>query len=395
MRAVSGADASLVELEMAWKKVGLAGAGAVLLAALGAGASETGTARWRLAATGYPEGVTTEDELAEYRAARAADLMKWADQAEDRGAEFDRRVAVANWILAYQLEPMASRLFLGIPDHDDAGQAHEFLVPAVRQLERARAVLGQAGEEEAARVKKIEVLEAFAAALTAHWGTPDTSPEQRDQLLREAGFKLAAILEHERRDVADAALMWQACLFGQRGQFERAMDLIPLVLQESEPSTGHAYFAGLWRCRYMAEQIEGWAAALALLMRLEAGTEGRFADFDRRREARAAAALCRRQILGQWLKALRNAGEPERAAWCERAIARLDRGPFGAAEPAELLRLGTCVSDVADLEEALKAMNKSEPGAVDVKSGGLSHHTRAGVDGEPAERFDCEQGEGG
>ena len=67
-------------------------------------------------------------------------------------------------------------------------------------------------------------------------------------------------------------------------------------------------------------------------------------------QAQRAAALVRRQITMKWAEVLRGEDKPDRAAWCERSIARIDEDYFTGDEPAELLRLGLAAPAIVDLK---------------------------------------------
>ena len=90
-----------------------------------------------LSATLYPDDVTDQARFASYLSERTDALIDAARQAPDQRARIERHLAVANWILARQIEPQITRLLLGNDEPRDnqavaasVAQAQEWLTTA-------------------------------------------------------------------------------------------------------------------------------------------------------------------------------------------------------------------------------------------------------------------------
>lgn len=324
-------------------------------------------------------------------------LVKRAEAARGALESFDRHLLAANWMMAYELEPMATRLLLRASESKDAASVAEKLAVVADQLEAARKVWETLREDKSLsrdarwqREGRLAGLRAFAEAFASLWPTPEVKKETRRAALRRAASDIAVVLEDDRPGVAAGAQLWQAYLYAQSDRLPRAIDLLPAALSKPPNGDVFGFYARLLRCRYVAREHGGFAAAAALLARIEKrGADWFEAESDQEAASRAAA-LVRRSVLADWEKSFREAGKPQRAQWCRAAIARLDEQFFPPGSPNEVLRLLRAVPylvDEAQLKEALKEKQKKpQPSALeedpkpDMTSSGVGDPTSTGID---------------
>lgn len=323
----------------------------------------------RLFTGDYPSSVQNEQQLADYARHFADVLGRRADRADDPTRELDLRLLAANWILAYQIEPMATRMLLGMPEEQDAADGGGFASAAGKHLARADELLeqlaGKVEEAEALRSRRMqaEYLAAFAGAFEVLWRDDFDDDESRDLAFSDAASELSIVLEDNREEVAVAAQLWQAYLYVQRSRLTRAVDLLPAAISDPGGSRRYGLYARLMRCRLTAEMVEGAAASVALLARMEERCLTWFGKEDRRRAAQRTAALFRRQLTDGWGEALNTAGQTQRAQWCERMVSEIDRDYFPPPGPHEVLRLGRAIPAIVELDESIRGLEESDPAA--------------------------------
>ena len=332
-------------------------------------------------------------ELATRVAAAAdelADAARKAERAGEARTALDRYLTAANWILAYQIEPMASRLLLDVPQPDDADTALAFVNRARAQLARAASIFKTIKDDPAlvepnerwTLSDRLEALQGFASAFQAVWRTDYAGDSQRDEALTQAAGRLSVAREDDREVVAAGAQLWQAYLYAARGRTERAIDLLPSVMTNPTGARRYGFYARVLRCRLLVAAHESYSASIALLARLEEQAMQWFIRHERGQQAQRVAALVRRQITAQWAEHLRQAGQPERAAWCDRAIGEIDVDYFDPSEPVSVLRLSTAAPAIVDLSapagkidpSAAKGDKPDEDGDKPIENEGESEH---------------------
>jgi hypothetical protein len=306
-------------------------------------AESTATGGWVLSPSAYPKGVEREtDHLALIRVQREALLARAATATEaPQVVEFN--LAAANLILAQELEPFASRALLGLGQPEDAPAARATLGAARACLASAAGALEGWTDGDPKDVTPYrdwhETLDAFATALETVWPAEGNAAAPAE---RRGTVALAALLEHDRRDVAAAALLWQAVLYRLTDRADRALELLPRATDRVErAAAAYDFQARLLRCRLLADRGDR-AAACALLLQVEERVPDWFRDDEARAEALNGVTLVRTQILEQWRAALDPTGAAAERAWCDRALARI-RQTRGEAAPAPVPRLGQTI----------------------------------------------------
>jgi hypothetical protein len=274
------------------------------------------------------------------------ELAKRADADVPSLRTVDLRLAAANRLLSGPLAPMLSRRFLDIPQPDDPAAARGILDEASRQLALAGAALeklsGAETQDEAGvaeRTEGLALMRAFASAADAFWESPSTPPASPNDAVRDATLDLAVLMEDRRSDVASTARLWRAHLFEQRGDRTRALDLLPTELEPPVADPSISLYMRLLRCRLSLKDQGSFPATIALTNRLEVATGQWFTAPAEAAAARRTVAFVRRGMLQHWSAALTTADMADRAAWCDRAVQRIDQAHFQTPESAELLPL--------------------------------------------------------
>jgi len=314
----------------------------------------------------FPEGVKTEDDYAAWLSDTATRLAREADDAREPATKVERLLTAANFILARQIEPAASRSLLGISEAADARSMALHVSTATAMLVETEKLTGSLEPSEELREERLsawrdahQTLDAFARALAAFAlsanetppasrpaGEAESSKPEADEtdpqhVQRLAAAGLAVCLEDDRPAVVAAALLWQSVLFGGIGEVDRAMRLLPLATRSVGRAAGSLeFYARLQRCRYTAAR-DGDAAAVALLLQMEEQCIDWFAgDEPRQDEAIRTAALTRIQLLATWANGLPPDADTERD-WCRQAADAARREQFHQHET--VLRLEEAV----------------------------------------------------
>ncbi len=296
---------------------------------------------WRLSSSLYPGGI--DDEAGYFLWLRARRDL-WAPEVIQSagllGAVYEDLVP-ANMMLAWETEPFASRRLLGISRVGDEAAMRSALALVRKRLTAARANLADRNADglldTAPDHALYSTLSSFTTALEAVWS--QGQDESALQAKRVGVYTLAVLLEHQRKDVASAAMLWQAVLYRQMGRLDKAFQLLPLA---TEPVDGdarrHQFFARLLRCRLVADR-GGYAAAYSLLLRIERRIAEWFATEPAYSEATHAAMLIRLQVLEQWRDTLDPTTETGEIQWCNKAAARIRQALSTHGNKTQLLRL--------------------------------------------------------
>lgn len=325
------------------------------------------TGEFVLSAVAYPDGVQGEAAFTTYLARQAEVLASPVDEASGAEQRIAAALKSANWILARQIEPAASRLFWEHPRPGDrenildlVGQAKAQLAIAAELEEKAKPDTAEdehlLGENHETRL----TLQAFAEAIEAHFtgedktsenGQPatDSSPLQRATALRRAASGLAIATEDAAPDVVAASVLWQALLLEKAGRRDRVMTLLPPPLT-APPGDGRTwgFLARVFRCRLLCRYGDdhgdrGFAAASALLLQLEERAHEWFADPTRRRDAIRACALERLDITRRWSRAPGIQSDTVQSDWIEQAERRILDAHFRPDTPPTVLRMELAV----------------------------------------------------
>lgn len=303
---------------------------------------------WDLATTGHASGWADAEAYQKHLDDRAAELSRTARSVPDHLATRHHLVA-ANWILACQIEPAASRWFLDVALPEDRHNILTAVRHARSEITRARAASAP-GESttrptEAAapspEAHLLETLDTFARAIEAVFTEEDADPDLTED--GQAPLQLALLLEDDRPTVASAARLWRAALFTRMGRGDRALALLPHPLTElSAADARFDFYSRLFRCRCIADR-GGHAAACTLLLQLEGRCHEWFTDPQDQADAERAGALLRTRILTSW----RNTLDPDTASaerdWCASAVERIRRTACGKAGHCPVVRLGLAV----------------------------------------------------
>jgi hypothetical protein len=202
-------------------------------------------------------------------------------------------------------------------------------------IEAASMLLKEAGEaipaDQVGQVQdRLDLLRAFGE-LFAALGEGCDSAEGRARLIDACG-EVAIYLDDSDGAIVESAKLWQGAAYRRAGRPERALQVLrPTLTSPVSPDIG--FWARLERCRALADR-GGYAAAVALSLRLSARTEGWFEG--RGPQARADAEYTLRQmrieLLRGWARRLRESGEAKQAGELEARAAQLaDEGGASAA----------------------------------------------------------------
>ncbi|MFH0983013.1 MAG: hypothetical protein V2A79_15950 [Planctomycetota bacterium] len=316
-------------------------------------ASQPAGLLWELSPSIYPEGVHDEEHYLREVHAQCEGYAALAREAADPAQAVESELAAANLILARETEPFASRRLLGLSQPEDEASMRSALASARRRLGSAADRLENWVDEDVPgrdrHRDRLETLQSFATALEAVWRPGDD--EAAAQTRRDGVVSLAVLLEHERKDVASAAAVWQAVLYRQLGRPDRALELLPLATDRAErEARTYQLLSRLLRCRLIADR-GGYAAACALLLQIEERIVEWFGTDEARAAAAHAAMLTRVQVLALWRDTLDPATEADEIQWCNRAIERIhgDAAVEGGSSP--VLRLEETIPLIVPLPE--------------------------------------------
>jgi hypothetical protein len=313
--------------------------------------------RWTL---NQPRDVGPCDDPSAYEACvddYARHLAQTADGLTEQEA-VPARLAAANWILTYQIEPVASRWFLGLATTGEIDRAAAAVRQAREHLDRIKRTPEKQDESTSTRPAappdteasaQCETLDVFARSILAAWSRNASDGKEEDPDV--AAAKLALLLEDERPDVAGAARLWRAALFAETGRRDRAMALLSRPLAPLAPDAlRFDFYSRLYRCHCVADR-GGNAVATALLLEIEAQAEEWFLEAEIQQEAARAAAAVRSHVLQDWCDSLVDPDRDAERQWCISALERIRTRTCEDAEPCKILRLGQAVPLLVDLPE--------------------------------------------
>ncbi len=311
----------------------------------------------------YPPGVDDESEYADWLAEQAESMRRVAEESESRETIFTQKLAVVNWVLSRQCEPALSRLLQGIELPGDATRVAELAERCSVDLKALRPLLDDLSADDLADSSQVhewedslDVLESFAIAFAAYC---DSSPGAND-LLSEAAMALSINLEDERAEVAAAALLWQAALYGRNGDEERLSRLLPLVTVSPRPeSLVFDFFVRYLRCDGLRRR-GAYSTAWTLLLVLEEKSRDWFGLTERRDEAGRSAVLLKLHICHDWPGAAPESQRDSVRGWCDQNGRRLSDEYFGH-DGGNVLRLTTAIPIIALPPEPAGNNNVSPP----------------------------------
>ena len=342
-----------------------------------------GVGEFLLSSVVYPDGVQDETAFAAYLTRQAELLASRVDGASG-GDRISAALETANWILARQIEPAASRLFWEQPRPGDPENILHLVGLAKAQLAIAAEMEGKgkvdtAGDEDpSGECRRIRLtLHAFADAMEALFagedkasenGQPpaDSLPVQRSTALRRAASGLAIATEDAAPEVVAASIFWQALLLEQAGRRDRVMTLLPQPLTVP-PGDGRTWglMARVFRCRLLCRQGDdqadrGFAAASALLLQLEERAHEWFADPTRRRDAIRACALERLDVTRRWSRVTGVQSDTVQSDWLDQAEQRILEAHFHPDTPATVLRMELAIPMLAAVQPAMETIEDTE-----------------------------------
>lgn len=321
----------------------------------------------------YPEGVTDETEYEAWLKQEAARLTSSADA--ESASERDRiesSLALANWLLAIQAEPAATRIVLGLEHEGDRAVVRRIAESAMQRLDAARehidayhpADAAAADDSDEAWEETRTTLDVFARGLAAVGESGDDAKSSR----RRAAVAFALYVDDSRRQVALYARLWQGVLLLESGEADRAVrSLKPTLEPMADPFP--EFFLRVVRVRAAVsaapETDAGrFATGIALLLRLEERCEQ---VFDSPSDARLAEQTCgviRADLARQWQASLASHDKSAAAT----AVGDLASDVREGDGPVEILRLRHAVpvlmaagGATPESEPAVKEESKPAP----------------------------------
>jgi len=324
--------------------------------------SQPAQIRWLLSRSVYPDGI---DDEASYLNQVRSRRERYASLALDSSIPqqvVESELAAANLILAHEIESFVSRRVLGLKQPEDDVAVRAALASARLRLESAAQALKRWGEAPVGSAVRtpgvtpgedygnlLETLQAFTTALEAVWTECDRDAALPTQ--RHGAIALAVLLEHERKDVAAAATLWQAVLYHQMGRADKALQLLPLATERIHTDArAYQLFARFLRCRLIADR-GGHATACSLLLQTEERIFDWFETDAMRSEATNAAMLMRLQMLEQWRDAMNPTTEADEIAWCTRTADKIRNNLTLGGDEVRLLRLGQAVPMMMEMPD--------------------------------------------
>ena len=316
---------------------------------------------WKLSGNVEPEPLDLNEMIAR------------ADSDRDLEPGFTYRLLAANRLLAFDLQPYASRLLLGIPEEEDSPKAREVIDQVTGYLEQAGGKLAeldsQSGLDGYKRYRfgvQLETLQAFARALRELWPQASIPDEQRRKSIADVTVALGVILESDDPAIVRAATLWQAYLFASIGKLQRALDLLPTALKPVPEGDPVSFYARVLRCRYIAQLHEDCAVSVSLLLRMKSKCGLWFENEEQAAQQvvkLVTRRLCEKSIAGA------NPDRKDFNEWCAGVASRID-GEFSEIRksgPVEFLSLGSPVPMIIEVAPSVsleKNSAKSEPAAL-------------------------------
>ncbi|MCH8963335.1 MAG: hypothetical protein IIB58_00120 [Planctomycetes bacterium] len=232
-----------------------------------------------LATEAYPEGVTTEHGYVDWLAAQYQKFEREIESAAPT-VSARHRAHLGNWTLAVRCEPHLTRLLLGIAEAPDIAALRSLSEGALGNLAAARE---RWPEDLGEQLEDLELITNFGRAVSllarAKLGRPDQKRTEK------VANELAIWMDDDRREIADAAVLWHCALHHEIGNTARALKTLPLPLTPINGSTTELYLRVL-RCSILSDSGSP-SLALALILRMEERLEQWIPD-----PATRQAALC-------------------------------------------------------------------------------------------------------
>ena len=232
-----------------------------------------------LTAEAYPEGITTEQGYVDWLAAQYQKFEREIESAPPTVSP-RHRAHLGNWTLAVRCEPHLTRLLLGIAEAPDIAALEMLSEGALGNLAAARE---RWPEDLGEQLEDLELITNFGRAVSllarAKLGRPDQKRTEK------VANELAIWMDDDRREIADAAVLWHCTLHHEIGNTARALKTLPLPLTPINGSTTELYLRVL-RCSILSDSGSP-SLALALILRMEERLEQWIPDPSTRQ-----AALC-------------------------------------------------------------------------------------------------------
>lgn len=232
-----------------------------------------------LAAEAFPDGVATEQGYIDWLAAQYEEFEREIEFASPAAAT-KQRAYLGNWTLAVRCEPHLTRLLLRIAEAADIAALDVLSEGALGHLAAARE---QWPEDQGEQLEDLDLIANFGRAVSllaqAKRGRPDPKPTE------QVANELAVWMDDDRREIADAAVLWYCALHHEIGNTERALKTLPLPLTPISGSATELYLR-LLRCSILSDSGSS-SLALALILKMEERLEKWMPDQSTRQ-----AALC-------------------------------------------------------------------------------------------------------
>ncbi len=232
-----------------------------------------------LAAEAYPGGVTTEQGYVDWLTAQHHTFEREIESASSTTVA-RHRAHLGNWTLAVRCEPHLTRLLLGIAEVPDIAALDALSEGALRHLKAARE---QWPEDHCEQLEDLDLITDFGRAVSLFAHSKQGRPDQK--LTEKVANELAIWMDDDRREIADAAVLWHCALHYEIGNTERALKTLPLPLTPINGSTTELYLRVL-RCSILSDSGSP-SLALALILKMEERLEHWIPD-----ESSRQAALC-------------------------------------------------------------------------------------------------------
>lgn len=222
-------------------------------------------------------------------------------------------LALANWWVSTAPARPATRWLVSMEDASDRQALVDAATQARQHLEQVRALLKEDAEarpdeakDRRRRLKSAaDTIQPFAEIFHNADRTGDTEADR--EAWHKASRGLAVARESEDKQVAAAALLWQAFAFNKSGRRDRALEALPEALAKPE-HLPYSFMSRVLRCRLMAEAGQT-SAAVFLLSRMDAELK-KWMTGQNRNRARRLVGLVQYEIVTNWMSELKSATQP-------------------------------------------------------------------------------------
>jgi hypothetical protein len=315
-------------------------AGAAAAPSSGAPASQRGAMVYTLSAGGYPPGVGDERAYGAWVRGQIRTISNRLGTTKDGSAQVELLLSLANFRLARELEPAASRWLLGDESAEVRRQLAESAGKARAEAERALDILtGLAAKSPVPRIggKPLATWRAVAEQLISLAAVLEGIG--RGAVDAPCLARLEPMTRDSSAPVAAAAKLWWIAGMRQAGLGSK-------ILEKVDPATSkpgqlpYDFFSRLLHCRLLADR-GSYAVATGLAIQMESRGDG---WFKKAQVGEAKRAVCGLQIelAERWAERLERGNAAEEGAHrrsvAEDLRARLSRVPDG-----QVYRLGLAV----------------------------------------------------